>query len=137
MIVAIYWLKNLFWGLRLLLFPPLLLFTIDIYFLNRHEGILMEAKRVSDWLWETLTQLQTRYPTIIRQVEGTDLSVDIVFYIEDLAMECVQALLDAGITAIHRLDRPRVISLQIPSLEVQDKAEEAVKVIEAYLKATT
>lgn len=97
----------------------------------------MEAMSVSEWLWEALAHLQTRYPSLIRHVEGGDLTVDVIFYIEDMAMECVQALLDAGITAIHRLDRPRVISLQIPSLEVQDKAEEAVKVIDAYLQAST
>ena len=82
---------------------------------------------------EEVTRLQTRYPTLVRAFGVTDLYVDVVFYIEDLAIQGSQALLDAGITAVHRLDQPRVISFQIPSLEVQQQYRVALKTLENFL----
>jgi hypothetical protein len=72
---------------------------------------------------------------LIRHLSYTHFVVDITFYVEELAMECAQSLLEAGITAVHRLDQPRVVSLQLPSLLAQHKSEEALKVLETFLDA--
>lgn len=87
-----------------------------------------------EWLIGALTQLQARYPAFIRRLSLGELSIDIGFYVEDMAMECAQALLDKGITVVHRLDRPRTISLQIPSLTVQKQAQQAQQTLEGFFK---
>ena len=85
-----------------------------------------------DWFIGALTRLQSRYPSLIRRLSLGDLSVDIGFYIEDVAMDCAQSLLDNGITVVHRLDQARTISIQIPSLLVQDKVLQAHDTLEAF-----
>jgi len=87
-----------------------------------------------EWLIGALTQLQARYPAFIRRLSLGELSIDIGFYVEDMAMECAQALLDKGITVVHRLDRPRTIILQIPSLTVQKQAQQAHQTLEGFFK---
>ena len=87
-----------------------------------------------EWLIGALTQLQARYPAFIRRLSLGELSIDIGFYVEDMAMECAQALLDKGITVVHRLDRPRTISLQIPSIMVQKQAQQAHQTLEGFFK---
>ena len=87
-----------------------------------------------EWLIGALTQLQARYPAFIRRLSLGELSIDIGFYIEDMAMDCAQALLDQGITVVHRLDRPRTISLQIPSLTVQKQALQAQQTLDLFFK---
>ncbi|NLE77189.1 MAG: hypothetical protein GX605_10630 [Chloroflexi bacterium] len=95
----------------------------------------MEAETASDQLVGVMTRLSVRYPTLIRQVCRSPLTVELTFYVEDLALECAQAFLDAGITAVHRLDQARVVSLQIPSLLAQGHCEQAVAVLEVFLAA--
>ena len=87
-----------------------------------------------EWLIGALTQLQARYPAFIRRLSLGELSIDIGFYVEDMAMECAQALLDKGITVVHRLDRPRTISLQVPSLTVQKQAQQAHQTLEGFFR---
>lgn len=82
---------------------------------------------------EEVTRLQTRFPTLVRSFNVSELYVDVVFYIEDLAIQGSQALLDAGVTAVHRLDHPKVISFQIPSLKVQQQYKVAVKTLAHFL----
>ncbi len=94
----------------------------------------LEESGKMEWLLGALTQLLVRYPTLVRDIEHTDLTVDIVFYIEDPAIDCSHLLLDAGITAIHRLDRPRVVSLQLPSILTQDQVQHVVQTIGMFLK---
>jgi hypothetical protein len=85
-----------------------------------------------DWFIDALTRLQSRYPTFIRKLSLGDLSVDIGFYIEDIAMDCAQSLLDNGITVVHRLDQARTISIQLPSLLVQNKILQAHTTLEEF-----
>jgi hypothetical protein len=88
----------------------------------------------ADWLIGALTRLQVRYPQIVRALALGDLSVDIAFFVEDMAMQCAQSLLDQGITVVHRLDRPRTISLQIPSLVVQEQVLVAHDALESFFQ---
>lgn len=98
------------------------------------QGLPAEEIYNHEWLIGALTQLQARYPAFIRRLSLGELSIDIGFYVEDMAMECAQALLDKGITVVHRLDRPRTISLQIPSLTVQKQAQQAHQTLEGFFK---
>ncbi len=84
------------------------------------------------WLIGALTRLQARYPAFIRRLTRNELTIDIGFYVEDLAIECAQSLLDEGITAVHRLDNPRTISLQIPSLLAQNQIQQAHLLLERF-----
>lgn len=85
-----------------------------------------------DWLIGALTRLQARYPAFIRRLTRSELTIDVGFYVEDLAIECAQNLLDAGITAVHRLDNPRTISLQIPSLLAQSQIQQVPMLLERF-----
>ncbi|MGQ9584872.1 MAG: hypothetical protein ACUVXG_05675 [Anaerolineae bacterium] len=89
----------------------------------------------SDRFVGSLTRLLVRYPAVIRHLRSDELTAELIFYVEELAMECAQLLLDAGITAVHRLDRPRVVSLQIPSLLAQHQTDKAVDILDAFLRA--
>lgn len=94
----------------------------------------LEDNCESERLFGALTSLLVQYPTLISHLTRTDLTLDITFYVEDLAMECAQSLLDVGITAVHRLVRPRVVSIQLPSLLIQHKAGEAIQTLDAFLQ---
>ena len=87
------------------------------------------------WLIGALTQFHARYPQIIRRLSPGDLSIEIDFYVEEMAIYCAQALLDVGITAIHRLDHPRTVSLQLPSLLAQDQVLLAQQTLKAFFEA--
>ncbi len=80
----------------------------------------------TDLVLGRLKQLQTRYPRLIRDVQLGKLVVDIELFLEDLALEATHALLDAGISAVHRMSRPRVVSLQLPSLVDQHQEQLAI-----------
>lgn len=97
----------------------------------------MESNYDLEGFFGALTRLVARYPTLIRHLSRMDLTVDITFYIEELAMECTQSLLDAGITTVHRLDRPRVISVQLPSLLAQHKTKEAIQTLDTFLRVSS
>jgi hypothetical protein len=84
-------------------------------------------------LTDGLLRLQGQYSSFIHRLSSTHLVMDIHFYHEEIAMECAQAFLDAGITAVHRLDRPRVVSLQLPSLVAQAQTAKAIETLEAFL----
>lgn len=88
-------------------------------------------------LTDGLLRIQGQYSSLIRRFSSTQLVMDIHFYHEEIAMECAQAFLDAGITAVHRLDRPRVVSLQLPSLAAQSQTSQALETLEAFLRRFT
>jgi hypothetical protein len=63
-----------------------------------------------DKLIDELLRLQARYPALIwrlRQAEG----IAIEFYLEELALDCTNALKKAGLPADHLADRPRQVWL--------------------------
>ncbi len=118
-----------------------IVFSYKCLQLTQLKGVYMHVPKPApgeiyshEWLIGALTQLQARYPAFIRRLSLGELSIDIGFYIEDMAMECAQALLDQGITVVHRLDRPRTISLQIPSLTVQKQALQAQQTLDLFFK---
>jgi len=88
----------------------------------------------SDRILGRLKQLQSRYSQFIANVARRGLVVDVEFYLEDLSMEATHAVLTAGITAVHRLDAPRVMSLQLPSLLAQNQGQQVVDVLDAFLR---
>ena len=95
----------------------------------------MNNQDLSADLIEALVRFEVKYPGLIRRLRENELMIDIDLYLEELAMECAQALLDSGITAIHRLDQPCTISIQLPSLFIQNKTHQAIQVLEEFLKA--
>ena len=93
---------------------------------------MQNPKNLAKFLDELL-RLEARYPTLVRRLQYTELFVDIEFYLEEMAMECAQAFLDAEITCIHRMDRPNIASIQLPSLIVQNLADKAIRVLDSFL----
>ncbi len=88
----------------------------------------------SDHLLGRLKQLQTRYPTLVRDVCTRELVVTVEFYLADVAIDAAYGLLEAGITAVHRLDNPKIVSLQLPSLIDQGQMSLAVSVLDRFLR---
>lgn len=91
----------------------------------------------SDHLLGRLKQLQTRYPTLIRDVCASELVVTVEFYLADVAIDAAYCLLEAGVTAVHRLDRPQGMSLQVPSLLEQDQIPLAIQTLDSFLQQCT
>jgi len=89
----------------------------------------------ADRLFGRLRQLQTRRPQLISDISRTDLVVDVSFFLEDIAIDATQRLLDGGITAVHRMDTPKTMSLQLPSVVEQRQGEEIVQLLDEFLKA--
>jgi hypothetical protein len=88
----------------------------------------------SDHLLGRLKQLQTRYPTLIRDVFASELTVTTEFYLADVAIDATHCLLEAGITAVHRMHAPRVMSFQLPSLLAQNQILLAVQTLDTFLQ---
>ena len=88
----------------------------------------------SDYLLGRLKQLQTRYPALIRDVCPSELVMTVEFYLADMAIDATYCLLEAGITAVHRMDRPHGVSFQIPSLVAQDQIPLAIRTLDAFLQ---
>ncbi len=88
----------------------------------------------SDYLLGRLKQLQTRYPALIRDVCPTELVMTVEFYLADMAIDATYCMLEAGITAVHRMDRPHEVSFQMPSLVAQDQIPLAVRTLDAFLQ---
>ena len=91
----------------------------------------------SDHLLGRLKQLQTRYPTLIRDVCSTELVVIVEFYLADVAIDATYCLLQAKVTAVHRMDRPQEMSFQIPSLLAQDQIPLAIRTLDGFLQQYT
>ncbi len=88
----------------------------------------------ADYLLGRMKQLQMSFPGFVSDVRRGELVLDIEFYLEDIAIDASHALLDDGITAVHRMDRPRVISLQLPSLIEQGQEALVVDVLHCFLR---
>jgi acetylornithine/succinyldiaminopimelate/putrescine aminotransferase len=88
----------------------------------------------SDHLLGRLKQLQTRYPTLIRDVCSTELVVNVEFYLADVAIDATYCLLQARVTAVHRMDRPQEMSFQLPSLLAQDQIPLAIQTLDDFLQ---
>jgi hypothetical protein len=88
----------------------------------------------TDHLLGRLKQLQTRYPALIRDVCSGELVVTVEFYLADVAIDATHYLLEAGVTAVHRMDRPQATSFQLPSLVAQDQIPFAVRTLDAFLQ---
>lgn len=88
----------------------------------------------ADHLLGRLKQLQIRYPTLIRDVRAGQLCMDVEFFLADLAIDATHSLLDAGITAVHRMDRPQLMSVQLPSLLAQDQVLLVPQVLDRFLR---
>jgi hypothetical protein len=91
----------------------------------------------SDFVLGRLKQLQTRYPRLISDVRLGELVVDVELFLEDLAIDATHALLDAGITAVHRMSCPRILSLQLPSLVDQHQEQLAIDHLDRFLRKWT
>lgn len=91
----------------------------------------------SDHLLGRLKQLQTRYPTLIREVCAGELVVTVEFYLADMAIDATYCLLEAGVTAVHRMDRPQGMSFQVPSLLEQDQIPLAIQTLDNFLHQYT
>lgn len=94
------------------------------------EDMAVEA----DHLLGRLKQLQIRYPTLIRDVHAGQLCMDVEFFLADLAIDATHSLLEAGITAVHRMDRPQLMSVQLPSLLAQQQIPLVVQVLDRFLR---
>lgn len=86
-----------------------------------------------EFLYGRLKQLQVRYPGFISDVRHGDLVVDVEFYLEDAAIDATHCVLDAGVTAVHRLAQPKVMSLQLPSLLDQEQSSLVIEVLDRFL----
>lgn len=91
----------------------------------------------SDFVLGRLKQLQTRYPRLISDVRLGELVVDVELFLEDLAIDATHALLDAGITAVHRMNCPKILSLQLPSLVEQHQEQLAIDHLDRFLRMWT
>jgi hypothetical protein len=91
----------------------------------------------ADFLLGRLKQLQTRYPRLIGDVRRGNLVVDVEFYLEDVAIDATHTLLDAGITAIHRMNSPKIMSLQLPSLIDQQQEPLVIDLLNRFLGERT
>jgi hypothetical protein len=91
----------------------------------------------SDRLLGRLKQLQTRHSTLIRDVCAGELTVTVEFYLADVAIDATHCLLEAGITAVHRMHSPCVTSFQLPSLLAQNQIPLAVQTLDAFLQRHT
>jgi acetylornithine/succinyldiaminopimelate/putrescine aminotransferase len=91
----------------------------------------------SDHLLGRLKQLQTRYSTLIRDVCAGELVVTVEFYLADMAIDATYCLLEAGVTAVHRMDRPQGMSFQVPSLLEQDQIPLAIQTLDDFLRQYT
>jgi 4-aminobutyrate aminotransferase-like enzyme len=101
----------------------------------QEEAISQTAE--ADFLFGRLKQLQMRYPRLIGDVRHGNLVVDVEFYLEDVAMDATHTLLDAGITAIHRMNSPKVMSLQLPSLIDQQQELLVIDLLDRFLRGGT
>ncbi|MGQ9599419.1 MAG: hypothetical protein ACUVWZ_08370 [Anaerolineae bacterium] len=91
----------------------------------------------ADHLLGRLKQLQIRYPRLLRDVRASPLSMDIEFFLADLAIDATHSLLEAGITAVHRMDRPQLMSIQLPSLLAQGQVPLVIQVLDRFLRQYT
>lgn len=101
----------------------------------QEEAISQTAE--ADFLFGRLKQLQTRYPRLISDVRHGNLVVDVEFYLEDVAIDATHDLLDAGITAVHRMNSPRIMSLQLPSLIGQQQELLVIDLLDRFLRERT
>jgi len=101
----------------------------------QEEDIPQTAK--PDFVFGRLKQLQTRYPRLISDVRRGELVVDAKFYLEDVAIDATHVLLDAGITAVHRMNNPKVMSLQLPSLIGQQQELLVIDLLDRFLRERT
>ena len=91
----------------------------------------------SDLVLGRLKQLQTRYPRLISDVRVDELVVDVELFLEDLAIDATYTLLNAGISAVHRMNRPKTLSLQLPSLLDQHQEQTAIEHLDHFLRTWT
>lgn len=82
---------------------------------------------------EAAARFQSRYPSLIRKVRSEADALEIVFYIEDLAMECANVLQKAGVASIHRLSAPRSVRLRTDIIREHKVERRAIEVLENYL----
>jgi len=91
----------------------------------------------TDYLLGRLKQLQIRFPRFISDVRRGELVMDVEFYLEDVAIDAAQTLLDHGVTAVHRMDRPKVVCLQLPSVFEQHQDTTVVELLYQFLHEKT
>ena len=81
-----------------------------------------------------LTRLQVRYPMLIHHLSRSDHSICIWYFIEDLAIECVRVLQDAGIHAEHHSDEARAVQLATSRPITGENRDTLLETLESYLK---
>jgi hypothetical protein len=85
------------------------------------------------WMVEAAARFQSRYPNLIRKVHSNQDALEIVFFIEDLAMACAHELQKAGVACIHRLSAPRRVRLRTDMICADKDEHHAIAVLENYL----
>jgi acetylornithine/succinyldiaminopimelate/putrescine aminotransferase len=101
------------------------------------SAIFESVESQSDHLLGRLKQLQTRYSILIRDVCASELVVTVEFYLADMAIDATYCLLEVGVTAVHRMDRPHSMSFQLPSLLEQDQIPLAIQTLDQFLQQYT
>lgn len=81
-----------------------------------------------------LTRLQVRYPKLIHHLSRSDHSIYIWYFIEDLAIECVRILQEAGTHAEYHSDQARAVQLPVSVPIPKEKQSELLEALERYLK---
>jgi hypothetical protein len=85
-----------------------------------------------DKLIDELLRLQARYPALIwrlRQEEG----IAIEFYLEEMALDCTNALKKAGLPADHLTDRPRQVWLP-ETMQLMEHQDHLLTALEIFLE---
>jgi hypothetical protein len=68
-----------------------------------------------DYFIDDLIRLQTRHASLVWRLWEND-GVNIEFFLEELALDCVEFLQKAGITAVYRAGAARVVHLPAQSI---------------------
>lgn len=90
-----------------------------------------------DRLIGELSRLQVRYPKLIHHLSRGKDSIYIWYFIEDLAIECVRVLGEAGVQAEHHFGEARAVKLLADCPIPQEHHNLLLKTLEIYLERCT
>jgi putrescine aminotransferase len=102
----------------------------------QEEGLVDRAAELGDYFLSQLKQLQSEFPTVIKEVRGKGLLLGLEFEDEDIAGLTIAAVARRYVIVAYYLSNPRVFRFEPPLIVTREQIDHVVAAFRDSLKET-
>lgn len=98
------------------------------------DNLAGRAQKMGDLFLDKLTDLQTQYPELIKEVRGKGLMIGIELMNEGLGGMLISELIDRRLLAAYTLNQPQVIRIEPPLIITEEDISEIMRIFTSAFK---